>query len=89
MLFTLMRHAKPEQSQTPLGTRTAHLNRIEQTGIVRMTSPPIADGGMRGSVMALDADSTADAEGWVAGAPYTAPGLFDSVTVMDLKKVIG
>lgn len=89
MLFAVICRDKPGHLQTRLDTRTAHLGYIEQTGIVKMAGPLIEAGEMRGSLIVLEADSLAAAEAWAAGDPYKAAGLFDSVEVIEWKKVIG
>ena len=72
-----------------LATREAHLAHIEASGIVVMAGPLLTEGEMRGSLVILDAPDLATAKAWSAGDPYLAAGLFDSVEVIEWKKVIG
>lgn len=75
--------------QTRLDNRQAHLDYIADTGIVRMAGPLMVDGGMRGSLIVLEAPDLASAKAWSAGDPYLAAGLFDSAEVVEWNKVIG
>lgn len=88
-LFAVICRDKPGALQTRLDTREAHLGYIDSTGIVRMAGPLIEDGEMRGSLVILEADDIAAAQDWAANDPYKAAGLFDSVQVIEWKKVIG
>jgi len=89
MLFAVICRDKPGHLQTRLDTRSAHLAYIEETGIVKMAGPFLDNGQMCGSLIVLETDSLASAEAWAAGDPYKAAGLFESVTVIEWKKVIG
>lgn len=87
-LFAVICRDKPGALQTRIDTREAHLGWLQEKGVVRMAGPLIQDGEMRGSLIVLEADSLSDAQGWAAGDPYKAAGLFDSVEVIEWKKVI-
>ena len=89
MLYAVICRDKPGHLQTRLDTRAAHLAYIEATGIVRMAGPFIEDGQMCGSLIVLETDSLGSANAWAAGDPYKAAGLFDNVSVIEWKKVIG
>ncbi|MFN6951155.1 MAG: YciI family protein [Albidovulum sp.] len=89
MLYAVICRDKAGHLQTRLDTRAAHLAYIESSGIVRMAGPLIEGGQMCGSLIVLETDNLAAAEAWVAGDPYKAAGLFESVTVIEWKKVIG
>lgn len=69
--------------------RPAHLDYIDQTGIVFMAGPLLEKGEMAGSLVILDAPDLAGAEAWAEGDPYAKAGLFESVTIREWKKVIG
>ncbi|MCF3973659.1 YciI family protein [Paracoccus salsus] len=88
-LFAVICRDRPGALQTRLDTRQAHLAHIEDSGIVRMAGPLIQDGEMRGSLVILEAPDIATAQGWAASDPYRAAGLFESVEVIEWKKVIG
>lgn len=88
-LFAVICRDKPGALQTRLDTRAAHLAYIEQTGIVRMAGPLIEDAQMCGSLVIVEADGLAAAQAWAAGDPYKDASLFDSVQVIEWKKVIG
>ena len=89
MRFAVICRDKPGHLEVRLQNRAAHLAYIEATGIVEMAGPLLEDGQMCGSLIILETDSLAAAQGWVAGDPYGKAGLFDSVTVTEWKKVIG
>lgn len=89
MLYAVICRDKPGHLQVRLDTRADHLAYIEMTGIVKMAGPFIEGGQMCGSLVILETGDLAGAEAWAAGDPYTAAGLFESVTVTEWKKVIG
>lgn len=89
MPYAVICRDKPGHLQTRLDTRAAHLAYIEKTGIVAMAGPFIEDGQMVGTLAILNADNLEAAQAWAAGDPYAAAGLFDSVQVIEWKKVIG
>ena len=89
MLFAVICHDKPGHLQVRVDTRTAHLGYIEATGNVKMAGPLMKDGAMCGSLIVLEADSLDAAEAWAAADPYKAAGLFEDVSVIEWKKVIG
>ncbi|SNR23270.1 hypothetical protein SAMN06265378_101136 [Paracoccus sediminis] len=88
-LFAVICRDKPGALQTRLDTREAHLGFIRDTGIVRMAGPLLENGQMCGSLLILEADDLAAARDWAANDPYKSAGLFDSVDVVEWKKVIG
>lgn len=88
-LFAVICRDKPGALQIRLDTRSAHLGFIQDSGIVQMAGPLIEAGEMRGSLVILQADDLAAAQNWAANDPYKAAGLFDSVDVIEWKKVIG
>lgn len=89
MFYAVICRDKPGHLQTRLDTRAAHLAYIEATGIVKMAGPLIENGQMCGSLIVLETDSLGAAEAWAAADPYKAAGLFESVSVIEWKKVIG
>jgi len=89
MRFAVICRDKPNHVDVRQANRAAHLAYIEATGIVEMAGPFLQDGAMCGSLIVLQADSLAAAEGWAKGDPYGQAGLFDSVSVTEWKKVIG
>jgi uncharacterized protein YciI len=89
MLYAIICRDRPGHLQTRLDTRAAHLAYIDRTGIVKMAGPFLEGGQMCGSLVIVEAESLAAAEDWAAGDPYKAAGLFESVTVIEWKKVIG
>lgn len=89
MRFALICRDRPGHLQTRLDTRAAHLDYIARTGIVEMAGPLIENGQMCGSLVVLSCDDIDQARAWAADDPYAHAGLFDDVTVIEWKKVIG
>ena len=88
-LFAVICRDKPDHLSVRMDTRQAHLGFLQEKGVVRMAGPLLTDGEMRGSLIVIEADSLQDAQGWADADPYKAAGLFDSVEVIEWKKVIG
>lgn len=81
---------KPDALQTRLDTRSAHLAHIAATGVVEMAGPFLNDEGqMTGSLIILNVETLAEAQGWARLDPYSQAGLFQSVIISQWKKVIG
>ncbi|WP_273502692.1 YciI family protein [Paracoccus sphaerophysae] len=87
-LFAVICRDKPGALQTRIDTREAHLGFLREKGIVRMAGPLMRNGDMAGSLIVIEADNLADAQGWAAADPYKAAGLFESVEVIEWKQVI-
>lgn len=88
-LYAVICKDRADALQTRLANREAHLAHIRDSGMVSMAGPLLIDGEMRGSLVVLDAPDLASAKAWSAGDPYLAAGLFESVEVIEWKKVIG
>ncbi|WP_136636062.1 YciI family protein [Pseudooceanicola onchidii] len=90
MLFALMAHDKPGALEIRKANRDAHLAYIADTGVVAQAGPLLNDAGdMCGSLVILDVDDQAAADGWAENDPYAKAGLFESVAILPWKKVIG
>ncbi len=89
MLIALIARDKAGALQTRLDNRTAHLDYIEETGVVAQAGPLLDGDSMIGSLVILDVENLAAAEAWAANDPYALAGLFDSVELIPWKKVIG
>ncbi len=89
-LFAVICRDRPGHLQTRMDNRPAHLDYLQTTAArVRMAGPLIEEGEMRGSLIVIEADDPAVARAWADLDPYKAAGLFDSVEVIEWKKVIG
>jgi len=87
MRIALICKDKPGALQIRLDTRAAHLAHIETSGIVEMAGPFLdAQGAMCGSLVVLQVETMEQAQAWAAADPYA---LFDSVEIIEWKKVIG
>lgn len=90
MKYALICKDKPGALQIRLDTRAEHLAYIDKTGVVEQAGPFLDDDGdMIGSLVILEVPSKQDAEAWATLDPYAEAGLFESVTIMAWKKVVG
>lgn len=90
MRIALMAHDKPGALPLRQANRAAHLDYVAATGVVEMAGPFLSPAGeMCGSLIILDVPDMAAAEVWAAGDPYAKAGLFEKVTLLEWKKVIG
>lgn len=88
MLIALIARDKAGALQIRKDTREAHLSYLQSTGVVSQAGPLIVDGDMAGSLVILDVADMAAAEDWAANDPYAKAGLFDSVELIEWKKVV-
>ncbi|SDD27583.1 hypothetical protein SAMN05421538_101265 [Paracoccus isoporae] len=88
-LYAVICKDKPGALPIRQENRPAHLDYINETGIVFMAGPLLEDGEMAGSLVILDAPDLEAANAWAAGDPYGKAGLFGSVQISEWKKVIG
>ncbi len=89
MLIALIAKDKAGALEIRKANRDKHLKYIEDTGVVLQAGPLIIDGDMAGSLIILDVDAMSDAQHWADNDPYAQAGLFDSVELIEWKKVIG
>jgi uncharacterized protein YciI len=90
MLVALIAWDKPNELQTRIANRDAHLAYINETGVVQQAGPFLSeDGQMIGSMIVLDVDDMNAAERWAENDPYAKAGLFGSVRLAPWKRVIG
>lgn len=90
MRVAVITRDKPGALQIRLDTRAQHLDYIRQTGVVEMAGPFLdAEGLMCGSLIILEVEDKAAAEHWAAHDPYARAGLFESVQLLEWKKVVG
>ncbi|MDR9428190.1 MAG: YciI family protein [Salibaculum sp.] len=90
MRYALICHDKPGHLEVRKANREAHLAYVAETGVVEMGGPLLSDDGeMCGSLVILAVETRAEAQAWADGDPYARAGLFDSVTLMPWKKVVG
>ncbi len=90
MLIALIARDKPGALDIRKANRDAHLAYIEATGVVAQAGPLLDDAGeMCGSLVILDVVDMDAARAWAELDPYAKAGLFDSVELIQWKKVIG
>lgn len=89
MLIALIAKDKPGALQVRLDNRDAHLAYIKETGVVAQAGPLLNDSGnMAGSLVILEVSEMRQARDWADNDPYAKAGLFDSVELIEWKKVI-
>lgn len=90
MLVALIARDKPGALETRMANRSAHLDYVEQTGIVQQAGPLLNnDGQMIGSLLILEVEDVESAMQWAVNDPYSKAGLFGDVEFIPWKKVIG
>ena len=91
MLFHIRCKDKPSQMNMRASTRAAHLNYIAQYGDdVFFAGPTSTDDGetVTGSVFIIEFDDMAAAVEFSKGDPYHKMGLFESIEIEQIRKVI-
>ncbi len=90
MLVALIAKDKPGALDIRKANRADHLAYIEATGVVSQAGP-LLDGNdeMSGSLVILEVADMAAANAWADNDPYAKAGLFEAVTLMPWKRVIG
>lgn len=90
MLVALYARDKKGALDTRKENRQAHLDYIEATGIVAQAGPLLNDeGAMCGSLVILDVTDMSAARDWADNDPYARAGLFEEVTLIEWKRVVG
>ena len=91
MLYVFYCLDKPDHGAVRLDNRAAHLAYLDRHGDrIAFAGPLLSDdgGGMVGSLLVVDCADRAAAEAFRDGDPYRAAGLFGSVTVTPVRKVL-
>ncbi|MCF8466253.1 MAG: YciI family protein [Sneathiella sp.] len=92
MLFIAHCTDKPGHLQVRLDTRPDHLAFLKAKGSALKLGGPTTDADGEtptGSILIFEDSDLVAAKAWIAGDPYAAAGLFDSVIVQPWKHVIG
>ncbi len=90
MLIALIARDKPGRLSTRMDNRPAHVDYLKASGEkVFMAGPLIEDGDMAGSLVILNVADMAAAQDWAKNDPYAQAGLFQSVELVEWKKVLG
>ncbi|CUH79503.1 YciI family protein [Tropicibacter naphthalenivorans] len=89
MLIALIAKDKKGALQIRKDTREEHLAYLKGTGVVTQAGPLLDDAEeMCGSLVVLDVADMAAAKAWAENDPYAKAGLFESVELIQWKKVI-
>ncbi|MGB0960419.1 MAG: YciI family protein [Halocynthiibacter sp.] len=89
MLVALIAKDKDGALSTRLENRDAHLAYLKETGVVEQAGPFLNEkGDMCGSLLILNVADLAAAQSWADNDPYARAGLFQSVELIEWKKVI-
>ena len=91
MLFHIRCKDKPSQMNMRASTRAAHLNYIANFGnAVVFAGPTSTDDGetITGSVFIIELENITAAEEFSQGDPYRKMGLFESIEIEQVRRVI-
>ena len=90
MLFALVCTDKPNSLNVRMETRPAHLAYLDGLGTSLKAAGPFVDdeGKPTGSLVIIEAENRAAAEGIAASDPYAKAGLFASVDIKPWKWLI-
>ena len=90
MLVCLYAKDRKDAGTLRADTREDHLTYLKSTDSVAQAGPLLdGEGRMIGSLLILDVADMAAARDWAQGDPYAKAGLFDSVELIEWKRVIG
>lgn len=89
MHHVLICRDKPGHIEVRKANREAHVGHIKGSDGAIVTAGPLLDGAgeMCGSLLIYAGDRAA-AEAWAAADPYAKAGLFQSVEIIEWKKVV-
>jgi hypothetical protein len=89
MLFALVCTDRPGSLDLRLATRPNHLAYLETYAEKLVLAGPLLDidGRSNGSLLVIDVNDRAEAEGFAAGDPYAKAGLFESTQVRAFRPV--
>ena len=91
MLFHIRCKDKPSQMNMRASTRAAHLNYIASFGdAVVFAGPTSTDDGetITGSIFIIELENITAAEEFSQGDPYRKMGLFESIEIEQVRRVI-
>ncbi len=90
MLFSLICTDRPASLDLRLATRPAHVAYLTTYADRVMQAGPLldTDGRPCGSLLLIEAEDRAAAEGFAAGDPYAKAGLFESTIIRGFRTVL-
>ncbi len=90
MLFALLCHDKPASLELRLALRPQHLAYVATYGARIAHAGPLldTDGRPCGSMLLVDVEDRAAAEGFLAEDPYAKGGLFESTVIRGFRYTI-
>ncbi len=91
MLYVITAIDRPGQPQRRAAARPDHLAHIAaNAGSIRTAGAFLTENDEpSGSMFVIEAESLAEAEAFMAGDPYVAAGVFESVTIRRWRVVVG
>ncbi len=89
MLFAILCTDRPNSLDARLAAREAHLRYLSTYADRLVSAGPLLDVDDRpcGSLLIVDVEDRASAEGFAAGDPYAAVNLFESVVIRGHRQV--
>lgn len=91
MRYVLICRDRPDGEPRRLATRDAHLAWVRtQTDRIHLAGPLLHDDGERmvGSLFIIEAESAVEVQAFNDADPYTAAGLWQSVTIHPFRQVL-
>ncbi len=90
MLYVVHCFDKKDHLQVRMDNRPAHVEYLKSFGEKLHAAGPTLDGAenMNGSVVVLELESQAAADGFAKNDPYAKAGLFEKVIIQPWKKVL-
>jgi uncharacterized protein len=89
MLFAIICNDRPASLELRLATRPTHLAYLQTYAAKLVQAGPLldTDGRPCGSLLIVDVNDCAEAEGCAAGDPYAKAGLFESTIIRPFRAV--
>lgn len=75
--------------ETRLAVRERHLDHLARRPGVLLAGPFLENGQPCGSLLIVEGDSLAEVSDWASYDPYAEAGVFETVEVIEWRKVIG
>lgn len=87
--FALICRDAPAALETRLATRERHLDYLARRAGVLVAGPLIENGQPCGSLLIVEGDSLAEVSDWAGYDPYAEAGVFETVEIVEWRKVVG
>lgn len=91
MFYVVRAIDKPDSQTLRMDNRAAHLDFLKTGSLKVEVAGPLVhpEGGMRGSLLIVRADTELEVEDWLKDDPYSKAGLFERVEIDAFRWAIG